>query len=123
MSEELGGSSAGDAARGLQRDISNAVGQLGVGEKFAVLGSLAVLVVWGLMDLLIDRYSIGHLPFALALVVVYSAYRYHMAKAAAWAIPYSTVVFASARRSSGYSGCGRWSRRCETTSSTRAARR
>jgi len=96
MSDDQGVSGAGDAARGLQRDISNAVGQLGVGEKFAVLGCVAVLGVWLLMDLLVDRYSIGHLPFALALVVVYSAYRFHMEKAATWAIPYSTVVFAGA---------------------------
>jgi len=79
-----------------QRDISAAVAQLGFGEKFAVLGAVGVLAVWAIMDLLLDRYSIGHLPFALALVVAYSAYRFYIEKAGDWAIPYGTIVFAGA---------------------------
>jgi len=94
MSEQ--GSGTGDTASRIQRDISGAVAQLGFGEKFAVLGAVGVLAVWLLFDLILDGYWVGHLPFALALVVGYSAYRYHIQKTGAWAIPYATVVFGGA---------------------------
>lgn len=81
---------------GFQQGVSGAMAKLGVGEKFAVLGALGVLVVWLLFDLLIDEYSIGHMPFALALVIAYSAYRYHMTSESTWAVPYGTVVFGCA---------------------------
>lgn len=81
-----------DASMGGMQDIGRAVQQLGIGEKMAVLGAAGVLAVWLVFDLLMTEYSIGHLPFALAALVVFFAYRFHMQHATHWPVDYGTLV-------------------------------
>lgn len=76
-------------------DIGDMIGKLGAGEKLAVLGAAALLAVWVLFDLLIDEYSTGSLPFALAVVVVGAAYVHHQGSGND-SVPYSTVLFVGA---------------------------
>ena len=83
--EEAGGGS----------DFADMIGKLGAGEKLAVLGAAAVLAVWLLFDLLIDEYSTGSLPFALALVVVGAAYVRHQGSGNE-PVPYKSLLFVGA---------------------------
>ena len=79
---------------GLSQDISSAVAKLGAGEKLAVLGAAGVLAVWVVFDLLIDEYSIGHLPFALAAVAGVAAYVHHNRGGSdGWSVDYRAVIF------------------------------
>jgi hypothetical protein len=80
-------------ASGISQELSSTVAKLGAGEKLAVLGAAGVLGVWLVFDLLIDEYSTGHLPFALALVAVAAAYYHHNRGSEAWSVDYKTVIF------------------------------
>ena len=74
-------------------DFSEMIGNLGPGEKLAVIGALIVLAGWALFDLLIDEYGIGHLPFALAVVLAAVAYRKQQGDDSPAGLPYRTLVF------------------------------
>jgi hypothetical protein len=80
-------------ASGIGQELSATVAKLGVGEKLAVLGAAGVLGVWLVFDLLIDEYSTGHLPFALALVAAAAAYYHHNRGSDGWSVDYKTVIF------------------------------
>lgn len=80
------------AGGGIGQDISSTVAKLGAGEKLAVLGAAGVLAVWLVFDLLIDEYSLGHLPFALALVAGTAAYVHHNKGSDGWSVDYKTVI-------------------------------
>ena len=100
MVDENGGSSAsahegqdlGDAMASAQSAVSGTIAKLGPAEKLVVLGAAALLIVWVLFDLLIDEYSTGSLPFALALVVVGAAYSKHNGGAGS-GVRYTTILF------------------------------
>ena len=83
---------ADEPRSGMGQEISSTVAKLGAGEKLAVLGAAAVLVVWFVFDLLIDEYSTGTVAFSLALIVSVAAYRHHNGGSDDWAIPYRTIV-------------------------------
>ena len=86
------GSDPGDAMSSAQSAVSGTIAKLGPGEKLVVLGAAALLIVWVLFDLLIDDYSTGSLPFALALVVVGAAYGKHN-QGTDSGVRYTTVLF------------------------------
>jgi len=86
----------GDQDRGLGKELTNAVANLGAGEKFAVLGAAVLLGGWALFDLLLDEFGTGHLPFALAVVIVLTAYSHQQGKYADQPIPYKTLLFVCA---------------------------
>ena len=86
----------GDVASGIGQEISATVAKLGAGEKFAVLGAATVLAGWLLFDLLIDDYSLGHLPFALAVVLTFAAYKHHTSGSDGWPVNYRSLVWAGA---------------------------
>lgn len=65
---------------------------LGIGEKLAILGSVGVLVTWLVFQVLMTEYSIGHLPFALAALIVFLSYHFHMQHATDWPVPYRTLL-------------------------------
>ncbi len=80
-------------ASGMGQELSSVIAKLGAGEKLAVLGAAGVLGVWLVFDLLLDEYSTGHLPFALALVAVAAAYYHHNRGSDSWSVDYKTVIF------------------------------
>ena len=82
---------AGAQSGGMQ-EISRVVQSLGIGEKLAILGSAGVLATWLVFQVLMTEYSIGHLPFALAALIVFLGYRFNMQHATDWAVPYRTLL-------------------------------
>lgn len=77
---------------GGMQDIGRVVQGLGIGEKLAILGSAGVLATWLVFQLLMTEYSIGHLPFALAALVVFLGYRFDMQHATDWPVPYRSLL-------------------------------
>lgn len=90
--DDSGDETLTETAAGIGSEISATVSKLGAGEKLAVLGAAAVMGGWLLFDLLIDEYSIGQFPFALALVAVTAAYLHHNKGSEGWAVDYRTVL-------------------------------
>ncbi|MDH3499863.1 MAG: hypothetical protein OEM97_07060 [Acidimicrobiia bacterium] len=69
---------------------------LGGGERLAVLGAFITFGGWLLFDLLIDEYSLGHLTFALAVVILAAAFAHHRGSSGSVPLPYPAVLFGSA---------------------------
>lgn len=80
----------GDGVQGIGR----AVQALGLGERLIVLGAAGVLAVWLVFALLTREYGVGVLAFVTATAALYFAYRFHIQKAADWAVPYRTLILA-----------------------------
>jgi hypothetical protein len=81
-----------EEAGGVGQGLWGTIAKLGAGEKMAVLGAAGVLAVWLVFDLLIDEYSTGHLPFALALVAAAAAYYHHNRGSDDWSVDYKAVI-------------------------------
>lgn len=96
MTDDNGAGQPEATSGGTSDAISGTMAKLGPGEKLAVVGAAALLVVWVLFDFLIDEYSTGSIPFALALVTVGAAYTHHNKGSAHWGISYQTVVLVAA---------------------------
>lgn len=83
------------AASKVGSEISETFSELKGGERLAVIGAAIVLVVWLVFDLLIDDYSTGALPFALALLIVGAAFVHHR-RDGADPVPYGSLLFVAA---------------------------
>lgn len=72
--------------------IGQAIQGLGAGERLAVLGAAGVLVAWLVFDLILQDYSIGHLPFVASALIVFFAYRLHVQNAVDWPVAYTPLI-------------------------------
>lgn len=85
-----------ESGRSVADEMSETFAKLGGGERFAVMGAAIALVGWVLFDLLIDEYALGHLPFALSVLIVGAAYTHHRRASAAEPVSYKSLLFVAA---------------------------